>query len=103
MNVVINSSEQNQDKLQLNELFNIIKRCEEDLVRRIPNLRNISVKLSRISGGVASSMYGVTVSHSLSADESVLDIVLKYRNEPTTEQLTTSMAKGLKIIKEEYY
>lgn len=102
MNVVINSTEQNQGKEQLNELFNIIKRSEEDLARRIPTLKDISVKLSKISGGVTSNMYGVTVNHSLSTDESTLDIILKYRTPPTTEQLSSSIVKGLKMIKEAY-
>ena len=102
MNVVINSTEQKQGKEQLNELFNIIKRSEEDLRRRIPGLKDISVKLSKISGGVASNIYGVVVNHTLSTDESTLDITLKYRTDPTTEQLTTSMTKGLKMIKEIY-
>lgn len=102
MNVVINSTENNPGKEQLNELYNIIKRHEEDLARRIPNLKDISVKLSRISGGMASNIYGVLVNHILSTDESTLDITLKYRTDPTQEQLTTSMVRGLKMIKEEY-
>lgn len=102
MNVVINPTEPQYEKTLLNELYNIVKRSEEDLVRRIPNLKDISVKLSKISGGVASNMYGVTLNHTLSEDESVLNIILKYRTAPSAEQLSASMVKGIKMIKEAY-
>lgn len=99
MKVVINSNNKNH----YNDLYNIIKRCEEDLRNRIPNLSEISVDIAKITSNIASSMYGVITAHSLIEDESQLSISVKYRTEPTSEQIVKGVTHEIKLIKEKYY
>jgi len=101
MKVVINSNATPKD--YHNDLYNIIKRSEEDLRNRIPNLKEISVDIARIMSNIASNMYGVTTKHMLVDDESQLSIFIKYRTEPTPEQIVKGVTNELKIIKEKYY
>ena len=98
MKVVINAN-----KDYYNELYNIVKRSEEDLRTRIPNLAEISVDIAKITSNIASSMYGVTTKHALLDDESQLSISVKYRTDPTPEQIVKGVTQELKLIKEKYY
>jgi hypothetical protein len=99
MKVVINSS----NKVHYNDLYNIIKRSEEDLRSRIPALTEVSVDISQIASNIASNMYGVITKHSLFGDESQLNISVKFRTEPSSEQIVKGVTQELKLIKEKYY
>lgn len=101
MKVVINANA--NSTAYYNDLYNIIKRSEEDLLSRIPNLKEISVDVARIVSNIASNMYGVSTKHTLVEDESQLSISVKYRTEPTPEQIVKGVNEELKIIKEKYY
>jgi len=99
MKVVINS----KNTGHFTDLYNIVKRSEEDLRSRIPNLSEVCVDIARITSNVASNMYGVITKHALVEDESHLQIFVKYRTEPTPEQIVKGVTQELKTIKEKYY
>lgn len=99
MKVVINA----QNKDYYNDLYNSIKRSEEDLKYRIPNLKEICVDIAQITSNIASNMYGVVVKHTLVADESQLNISVKYRTEPSSDQILKGISNELKNIKDKYY
>jgi hypothetical protein len=101
MKVVINSNENTKE--HHNDLYNIIKRSEEDLRSRIPNLSEVSLEIAKITSNIASNMYGVITKHQLQNDESQLNILVKYRTEPTSEQIVKGLTQELKSIKEKYY
>ncbi|SCY88099.1 hypothetical protein [Flavobacterium caeni] len=101
MKVVINTNHENKD--HYTELYNIIKRSEEDLLNHIPNLQEISVDVARITSSIASNLYGVITKHTLVDDESQLHISVKYRTDPTPEQIAKGVTQELKHIKEKYY
>ena len=101
MKVVINSNANNKD--YHNDLYNIIKRCEEDLRSRIPNLTEVKADIAKITSNIESNMYGVSTKHQLMDDESQLTIFVKFRTEPTPEQIVKGVTEELKIIKEKYY
>lgn len=86
-----------------NDLYNIIKRSEEDLRSRIPDLTTILIDIGSIVTHIASNTYGVITKHSLSTDESELSISVKYRKEPSSDEILKSVNNELKIIKEKYY
>jgi len=101
MKVVINTN--SDSKHYYTDLYNVVKRSEEDLLYHIPNLREISVDIARITSQVASNLYGVITKHTLVDDESQLQIYVKYRTNPTAEQVTKMVTQELKRIKEKYY
>ncbi|MFT3794816.1 hypothetical protein [Flavobacterium sp.] len=102
MKVTINTAAANSKDYH-NDLYNIIKRSEEDLRTRIPDLTNVLVEVGSIVTNIASNTYGVMTKHSLSNDESELCISVKYRKEPSPEEILKSVNQELKIIKEKYY
>ncbi len=101
MKVVINTNSESKD--YYTDLYNIVKRSEEDLRNHIPNLREISVDIARVTSNIASNLYGVITKHSLGEDESQLIISVKYRTNPTPEQITKGVTQEIKHIKEKYY
>lgn len=102
MKVTINTAATNSNDYH-NDLYNIIKRSEEDLRSRIPDLTDVLVDIGSIVTHIASNTYGVITKHTLSNDESELCISIKYRKEPAPEEILKSINHELKIIKEKYY
>ncbi|MFY0481837.1 hypothetical protein ACI6PS_04465 [Flavobacterium sp. PLA-1-15] len=78
-------------------LYNILKRCEEDLLRRNPTFTDVILELKQVPLLSAS----VTVRHSLLDDETKLKIVLNFNKKPSGEKLYDVVNNELNIIKRE--
>ena len=78
-------------------LYNILKRCEEDLLRRNPTFTDVILELKQVP--LLSS--SVTVRHSLLDDETKLKIVLNFNKKPPGAKLYDVINNELNIIKKE--
>ncbi|MDR6966105.1 hypothetical protein J2X31_000098 [Flavobacterium arsenatis] len=78
-------------------LYNILKRCEEDLLRRNPDFTDVILELKQVP--VLNS--SLSVRHSLLDDETKLKIVLNFNKKPPGEKLYDVINKELNIIKKE--
>jgi len=78
-------------------LYNILKRSEEDLLRRNPSFTDVILELKQVP--VLSS--SLTVRHSLLDDETKLKIVLNFNKKPAGEKLYDVVTQQLDLIKKE--
>jgi len=78
-------------------LYNILKRCEEDLLRRNPSFTDVILELKQVP--VLSS--SLSIRHVLLDDETKLKIVLNFNKKPTGEKLYEVVSKELTTIKQE--
>ncbi|RZK11785.1 MAG: hypothetical protein EOO46_05570 [Flavobacterium sp.] len=78
-------------------LYNILKRCEEDLLRRNPSFTDVILELKQVP--LLSS--SLTVRHSIIDDETKLKIVLNFNKKPAGEKLYGVIANELDLIKKE--
>ena len=90
------------DAGQSNLLYNIVKRNEEDLMRRIPNLKEFVIDLRKFGYDRPSSGSAIISKHHLSDDESSLLLSLGFRTEAPGEKLVPVMIEELKKIKAIY-
>lgn len=78
-------------------LYNILKRCEEDLLRRNPSFTDMILELKQVA--VLSS--SLSVRHMILDEESKLKIVLNFNKKPSADKLCEVVANELSIIKKE--
>jgi len=78
-------------------LYNILKRCEEDLLRRNPTFTDVILELKQVP--VLSS--SLSVRHQLLDDETKLKIVLNFNKKPGGDKLCEVVTNELSIIKKE--
>jgi len=78
-------------------LYNILKRCEEDLLRRNPTFTDVILELKQVP--VLSS--SLSVRHQLLDDETKLKIVLNFNKKPAGDKLYEVVTNELSIIKKE--
>lgn len=79
------------------ELYNILKRSEEDLLRRNPLFTEVVLELKQVP--VLSSP--VAIRHTLLDDDSKLKIVINFSKKPAAEKLYAVISKELSTIKQE--
>lgn len=78
-------------------LYNILKRCEEDLFRRNSYLTDLILELKQVAVVNAPVM----VRHALMDDDTKLKIVVNFNKKPVPEKLYDAVARELNAIKQE--
>lgn len=78
-------------------LYNILKRSEEDLLRRNPSFTDLILELKQVP--VLNS--SLPVRHQLLNDEAILKIIVNFNKKPPGEKLCKAVINELNIIKEE--
>lgn len=78
-------------------LYNILKRCEEDLLRRNSSFTEVILELKKVP--VLSS--SLTIRHTIFDNETRLKIVLNFNKKPTEEKLCQMVSNQLNLIKQE--
>lgn len=76
-------------------LYNILKRCEEDLLRRNPSFTELILELKQVP--LLSS--SLAVRHSIMDDEKTLKIVLNFSKKPPGEKLYDVVNNEMNAIK----
>ncbi|HMI08713.1 MAG TPA: hypothetical protein VK528_14275 [Flavobacterium sp.] len=84
-------------------LYNIIKRNEEDLLRRIPNLKEFLLDLSGLPEHAITNSNNILARHQLSGDESALRMIIRYHRRSSVENISKSIVSELAKIKAIYY
>lgn len=79
------------------ELYNILKRSVEDLLRRNPSFTELILELKQVP--LLSS--SLVIRHLLLDDDAILKIVLNFNKKPSLEKLNDAVLKELSIIKNE--
>jgi len=82
-------------------VYNIIKRSEENLKRRLPNLKELVLNVSPLNDFTSMHGSSISLSHQLLEDESSITMYLKCKSSVTTamieESLTSEMSKILLV------
>lgn len=78
-------------------LYNILKRCEEDLLRRNPSFTDLILELKQVPLLSAS----LVVRHLIMDDDTKLKIVLNFNKKPPGEKLSEVVGNELNVIKKE--
>ena len=84
------------------ELYNTVKRSQEDLLRRIPTLESIAVTVRKTSAINFSAITGISSGFQLSPDEKKLSVNLEYRFNPEAEKIINAWPLVLSKIKNAY-
>jgi len=85
-----------------NSLYNSVKRYEEDLVRRFPFLKEVSLdfRYSRLLSSGANSTF--ESNYNLAEDESSITIKIDYSLKPSVEKVCKVIINEISKIKSEY-
>lgn len=78
-------------------LYNLLKRCEEDLLRRNPSFVEILLELKQVP--LLSS--SLSARYQILDDDSLLKIVVNFNKKPLAEKLYDVVSKELNTIKKE--
>jgi len=78
-------------------LYNILKRSEEDLLRRNPSFTELILELKQVP--VLNS--SIAVRHTILDDETKLKIVLNFTKKPPGERLYDIINNEMNVIKKE--
>lgn len=101
MKIDITLASHKDTQLDRTNIYNIVKRSEEDLLRRMPNLKEFSVAISAFPHNSILAK-NIIVSHQLSDNESALTLIIKHHKESSAENINRHIADALLKIKQIY-
>ncbi len=85
------------------QLFNTVKRFQEDLLKRFPQLAEVKLMVAQHSGPLLYPYGNTKFDHTLNDDKTRIDLKYRYRNQPSNDTLERELMTHLRLMLQSYY